>query len=172
MPTTSSTSWISGGLSPRGLPSRLLAGLVLLSAAGCAGAVGGTTPPIEETAFAPSLQVDLSAMERAGSGLYVRDTRAGTGDVVRRGSRVSVYFAGWMPDGTQVDARVEPEDPVEFTVGGGEVIRGWDEGVLGMREGGQRQLVIPARLAYGPRGRGPIPPSTHLVFVINLVEVR
>lgn len=146
--------------------------LVLITAGCAAGAAGGTTPPIEETTFADRLQVDLASMERSESGLYLRDRRVGTGDEARRESRVRVHFAGWLPDGTQVDARVAPEEPVEFRVGSGDVIRGWEEGIIGMREGGQRQLVIPSRLAYGSRGRGPIPPNTHLVFLIELVEVR
>ena len=146
---------------------------VLMMAAGC-GAAAGTSSALgpESIAFAPSLQVDLSAMERTSDGVYVRDLVVGQGPSVRRGSRVSVHFAGFLPDGTQIDAVAAPSPPVELELGARGVIRGWESGILGMRAGGQRQLVIPPALAYGSRQVGRVPPNSTLVFVIKLVQAR
>lgn len=141
--------------------------------AGCsagAGAPGALAP--ESITFAPSLQVDLSSMERTTQGVYYRDLVVGQGPQVRRGHRVAVHYAGFLPDGTQVDAVAPPVPPVEFELGGGTVIRGWESGIVGMRAGGQRQLVVPAAQAYGSRRVGLVPPNATLVFVIKLVSAR
>ena len=147
--------------------------MVCLLAGGCAaaGASYGAMAP-ESIAFAPALQVDLAAMERTGDGVYVRDLVMGEGPSVRRGSRVAVHFAGFLPDGTQFDAVAPPAAPVEFVLGERAVIRGWESGIIGMRAGGQRQLVIPAAQAYGSRQVGQVPPNSTLVFIIKLVSAR
>lgn len=148
----------------------------LLAASGCASAGSGGAaagpPAIESASFAPALRIDVDAMTRTPSGLYIRDLRAGTGEEARRGARVRVHYAGWLADGTQIDARVPPDQPLEFRLGEREVIRGWDEGIAGMRVGGQRQLVVPPDLGYGARRTGPIPPGSYLVFLIELEGVR
>lgn len=147
--------------------------VALLAAGGCASAASSGDPaPIEAGSFAPVLRVDVEAMTRTPSGLYTRDLRVGTGTEARRGARVRVHYAGWLPDGTQIDARVPPDEPLEFRLGEREVIRGWDEGIAGMRVGGQRQLVVPPELGYGARRTGPIPPGSYLVFLIDLEGVR
>lgn len=96
----------------------------------------------------------------------------GSGPRARDGSRVAVEYAGWLPDGTQFDARMPPEDPIEFTIGEHRVIRGWEEGIEGMREGGQRQLVVPPGLGYGDAPVGRIPGGSTLVFLVHVVAVR
>lgn len=150
--------------------------LTALWAAACG---GGERPAsaldhlaIEATTFAPALGVDLPSMTRTASGLYLQDLVAGDGPVVQAGQATSVRYAGWLPDGTQFDATGPSGPPFAFRPGRGEVIAGWDEGVVGMRVGGRRLLVIPPSLGYGASGSGPIPPNAILVFVVDVVESR
>lgn len=144
----------------------LLSIVPVLLLAACAPAGGGA--PGGAGAFAPALGVELAAMTRTPSGLLYRDVSAGEGEPVSPGDRVAVHYVGWLPDGTQVDARVPPQEPLEFRVGAGQVIRGWEEGVVGMRPGGQRQLVVPPHLGYGRADTGAVPPNTTLVFLLEL----
>ena len=131
-----------------------------------------TAGPIGSTTFAPALAVDLHAMTRTPSGLYLRDLAAGTGPAVQAGQLVEVHYAGSLPNGTQFDANGPADRPFAFHPGRGEVIRGWDEGVVGMRVGGRRQLVIPPALGYGAQGTGPIPPNAILVFTVEVVRAQ
>lgn len=151
---------------------RVLVVLCVLVAAGCAAAAepGAISP--ESIAFAPALQVDLAAMERTSTGVYYRDLVVGHGPPVRRGYRVAVHFTGFLPDGTQFEQMAAPVPPVEFELGAGTVIRGWESGMVGMRVGGQRQLVVPAAQGYGSRAVGRVPANATLVFVIKLVSAR
>jgi FKBP-type peptidyl-prolyl cis-trans isomerase FkpA len=151
---------------------RILCLFLLLAVSGGCSAAASTALAPESISFAPALGVDMSAMQRTNDGLYYRDLVVGQGPSARRGTRVSVHFAGFLPDGTPVDAVAPPSAPVEFELGAGGVIRGWQSGVLGMRAGGQRQLVVPPALAYGERQVGKIPPNATLVFVIKLVSAR
>jgi FKBP-type peptidyl-prolyl cis-trans isomerase FkpA len=120
--------------------------------------------------FNPELEVDLDAMTRTASGLYYRDFEVGTGPAVTVGDEVEVYYTGWFPNGNAFDSRTSGT-PLSFPVGAGWVIEGWDEGLQGMRVGGDRQLVIPPQLAYGMSGSGPIPPNAVLVFRVLLVNI-
>lgn len=149
----------------------LCALLVLLTGCGQATA-GANAVPLEGISFAPQLQVDLTQMERTTSGVYVRDLVIGTGPTATRGQRVGMHYAGFLPDGTPIDARTPPSVPYDFVLGQGKVIRGWEAGILGMRVGGQRQLVIPPSEAYGGRRVGTVPPNATLVFVVKLVSAR
>jgi FKBP-type peptidyl-prolyl cis-trans isomerase len=153
---------------------RFLVPLCVLITAGCsAAAVVPPAIPIEAVSFAPSLRVDLTEMKRLPTGVYIRDLVVGDeGARVRHGSRVSVHYAGFLPDGTQVEHLALPSPPLVFEVGQRQVLRGWESGILDMREGGQRQLVIPPSQAYGERQVGRVPPNSTLVFVIKLVSVR
>jgi FKBP-type peptidyl-prolyl cis-trans isomerase FkpA len=106
------------------------------------------------------------------------DIRVGTGAEALAGRRISVHYAGWLYDASAPENKGRQFDtslggaPYPFTLGAGMVIRGWDQGVAGMRVGGQRRLVIPPQLAYGAEGRGSaIPPNATLVFDIELLEV-
>jgi FKBP-type peptidyl-prolyl cis-trans isomerase FkpA len=132
-----------------------------------------TTPavPVEETEFDPNLAINLQAMERTGTGLYIQDIVTGDGTEVRPGHRVQIYYIGWLADGTAIDVTAPPEDPVEFRVGEGRLIQGLEQGVQGMRPGGQRRMVIPPALGYGSRQPAPVPPNSVLVFLVELVEV-
>lgn len=120
-----------------------------------------------DVTFHPDLEVDLDAMTRTASGLYYRDFEEGTGAAVTEGDEIEVYYTGWFPNGNVFDSRTSGT-PLSFPVGAGWVIEGWEEGVQGMRVGGDRQLVIPPQLAYGMSGSGPIPPNALLVFRILL----
>jgi FKBP-type peptidyl-prolyl cis-trans isomerase FkpA len=106
------------------------------------------------------------------SGLVIDDIEAGSGDVAEKGSMVSVHYTGWLTDGTKFDSSKDRNDPFNFPLGAGHVIRGWDEGVQGMKVGGKRKLTIPPQLGYGARGAGGvIPPNATLVFEVELLKV-
>ena len=145
-----------------------LALLTLLLTAGCGTAHTGDPTTTE---FAAALNVSLANMERRESGLYVQDIPAGTGAEARFGSIPSVTYSLWLADGELVDTNVGAR-PFEFQLGLGHVIQGWEEGLLGMRVGGKRRLVIPAALGYGDEGSGPIPGNAVLVFEVELNSLR
>ena len=91
---------------------------------------------------------------------------------MKNGDTVSVHYVGTLQNGTEFDNSNKRGAPFEFTVGGGQVIKGWDEGLVGMRVGGQRILVIPSDMAYGEKGIGPIPGGATLVFSIELIAIK
>ena len=104
------------------------------------------------------------------SGLQYQDEVLGNGDTAKSGQQVQVHYTGWLTDGTKFDSSKDRGTPFKFRLGAGEVIRGWDEGVAGMKIGGKRKLVIPAELGYGSRGAGGlIPPGATLVFEVELL---
>ncbi|MEF3273019.1 MAG: FKBP-type peptidyl-prolyl cis-trans isomerase [Chloroflexus sp.] len=106
------------------------------------------------------------------SGLKYVDLAVGDGPTAIAGHTVTVHYTGWLTDGSMFDSSLSRGEPFEFLLGAGHVIQGWEEGVAGMRVGGQRQLVIPAALAYGSRGAGGvIPPGATLIFEVELLEV-
>jgi FKBP-type peptidyl-prolyl cis-trans isomerase FkpA len=106
------------------------------------------------------------------SGLKYWDLKKGTGAVAKAGATVKVHYTGWLTDGKKFDSSVDRNEPFEFKLGAGMVIRGWDEGVAGMKVGGKRQLQIPPDLGYGARGAGAaIPPNAMLVFDVELLGV-
>jgi FKBP-type peptidyl-prolyl cis-trans isomerase len=126
-----------------------------------------TNMTIESATFAPTLHVDLKASTKTSTGLYYRDLLAGDGPAVASGHQISVRYVGWFPNGEKFDA-----GPYAFPLGTGAVIRGWDEGLVGMKVGGTRQLIIPASLGYGATGSGKIPPDAILVFNVDLIGVQ
>jgi peptidylprolyl isomerase len=107
------------------------------------------------------------------AGLQIEDLAEGTGSTATLGDRVTVHYVGVSySNGKQFDASWDRGEPFTFTLGGGDVIPGWDQGVAGMKEGGRRRLTIPPELAYGEQGRPPaIGPNETLIFVIDLLEV-
>jgi FKBP-type peptidyl-prolyl cis-trans isomerase len=146
--------------------------LLLLLLAGCASAGGGAAAPaLEATTFAPALEVELATMAATPGGVRYRDVEAGIGAEARRGDEVTVHYQGWLPDGRRFESTAGGA-PVTFRLGGRQVIRGWEEGIVGMRAGGRRRLVVPPRLGYGARAVGPVPANSVLVFEIDLVTVR
>ena len=112
--------------------------------------------------------------------LVKTDARVGEGNEAGAGRQVTVHYTGWLYDaaradhkGRKFDSSRDRNEPFSFRLGGGEVIRGWDEGVAGMRVGGQRTLTIPSEFGYGARGAGgAIPPNATLVFDVELLDVR
>jgi len=130
------------------------------------------TGPSTNDDFAPELNVNLDAMTKTASGLYIQDLTVGTGDEATSGATVTVHYEGWLSNGTKFDSSRDRDEPFSFLLGAGRVIQGWDEGVAGMRVGGIRKLVIPPTLGYGVGGSLPtIPGNATLVFDVELLEV-
>lgn len=116
----------------------------------------------------------LAAADEKGNikRMVVDDIKIGTGAEVAAGDVVSVHYVGQLQSGQEFDSSKKRGDPLEFTVGAGQVIQGWEEGVVGMQVGGERVLVIPPEKAYGEAGIGPIPGGATLVFSIELLEIK
>lgn len=109
-----------------------------------------------------------------GGSLLIEDVKISGGDVATKGKTVSVHYTGVLTNGTKFDSSLDRGQPIMFALGTGQVIKGWDQGVEGMKVGGKRKLTIPPDLAYGARGTpgGPIPPNSTLVFDVELVAVK
>lgn len=143
----------------------------MLAASACGGSdFVAPTGPLTNADFAPELNVDLSAMTLSLSGLYQQDLVVGTGAEATDGMRVRAHFTGWLINGDEFDSS-RGGAPFDFSLGAGEVIAGWDEGVVGMRIGGQRKLVIPPSLGFGGASLPGIPPNSTLVFDIELLDL-
>jgi FKBP-type peptidyl-prolyl cis-trans isomerase len=108
------------------------------------------------------------------SGLKYQDLKVGGGDEAKKGATVQVHYTGWLAkDGKKFDSSHDRKEPFEFKLGAGDVIKGWDEGVAGMKVGGKRKLMIPSKLGYGARGAGGvIPPDADLVFEVELLKLK
>lgn len=107
------------------------------------------------------------------SGLKFVEVKEGTGEAAKKGDNVEVHYTGWLKDGKKFDSSRDRGEPFTFPLGAGRVIKGWDEGVQGMKVGGQRKLIIPAELGYGSRGAGNvIPPNAELTFDVELLKIR
>jgi FKBP-type peptidyl-prolyl cis-trans isomerase len=134
----------------------------------------------------PSVTPEATATQTAGgpppvsaqatvtaSGLKIIEIKSGSGDEAQKGQTVSVHYTGWLADGTKFDSSLDRGQPLSFVLGAGQMIPGFDEGVAGMRVGGERRLIIPPNLAYGAQGRPPrIPANAELTFDIQLVSVQ
>ena len=106
-------------------------------------------------------------------GLKYTDEQVGTGAVATPGKTAVVHYTGWLLDGTKFDSSLDRNQPFSFPIGAGQVIKGWDEGVAGMKVGGKRLLIVPPALGYGARGAGNvIPPNATLKFEVQLLDVR
>jgi FKBP-type peptidyl-prolyl cis-trans isomerase len=131
-----------------------------------------STTPAHPNTNAPS-KVTGDGVKTA-DGLQYWEIRIGTGEVAKEGSHVRVHYTGWLTTGKKFDSSVDAGTPFDFTIGNGEVIKGWEEGVAGMKVGGKRQLRIPPELGYGASGTpgGPIPANATLIFDIQLLGVQ
>lgn len=111
--------------------------------------------------------------QTTASGLRYIDHGGGSGRAAKAGDTVSVHYTGALEDGRKFDSSRDRNQPFQFSLGQGQVIRGWEEGVAGMRVGDRRQLIIPAELGYGSRGAGGIiPPNATLIFDVEVVALR
>ena len=161
---------------PRARRRSLLAALCLMLpvAAGC-GVFGGPSPEEQQR-----IQEEDRRSQTDRTSLEVAEVAAGTGAEARPGRRVAVHYTGWLfhPDkpgkqGRQFDSSRDRGEPLEFTIGQGEVIPGWEQGISGMKVGGRRTLIIPPNLAYGRQGSAPvIPANATLVFDVELTGVK
>jgi FKBP-type peptidyl-prolyl cis-trans isomerase FkpA len=151
--------------------NRILIPLVCIAIAACGGQAddrGAATGT-----FSASLGVDTTALTRTPTGLRYQDITKGDGKQAEAGKVVLVHYTGWLPNGEKFDSSRDRNEPFSFTLGAGQVIAGWDEGVAGMKVGSRRKLVIPPDLGYGTAGAPPdIPPGATLVFDVELVDVR
>lgn len=120
--------------------------------------------------FAPIQNGLPDELSGASGQLIIQDEVVGAGDETQIGDKIVVHYVGKLSDGTVFDTSAGGA-PFQFTLGGGQVIPGWDQGLQGMKVGGRRLLVIPPDLAYGPSGYGPIPPNASLTFEVELVDI-
>src|SRR6516164_3997143 len=110
---------------------------------------------------------------KTDSGLKYVDQKVGDGKEAKKGDTVEVHYTGWLKDGKKFDSSVDRKEPFEFELGAGKVIKGWDEGVQGIKVGGKRKLIIPPALGYGKKGAGDvIPPDAELIFEVERLKIK
>jgi FKBP-type peptidyl-prolyl cis-trans isomerase FkpA len=110
---------------------------------------------------------------KTDSGLQYVELKEGDGEKAKKGDTVEVHYTGWLKDGKKFDSSLDRKEPFSFKLGAGKVIKGWDEGVAGMKVGGKRKLIIPPELAYGKKGAGDvIPPDAELTFEVELLKIK
>lgn len=117
-------------------------------------------------------KLDINDFQASSSGLKIKDVAVGTGREVKPGDSVTVHYTGALLNGTKFDSSYDRNAPFETKIGVGQVIKGWDEGIVGMKAGGKRILIIPPDLGYGAQGAGSIPPDSTLIFEVELLGVK
>jgi FKBP-type peptidyl-prolyl cis-trans isomerase FkpA len=165
---------------PRPAPFQRLAALSLtlpLAVAFAACSDSGTNPalPFDEVVWAPALGIDPADFTELSTGVWIRDDQGGSGAEAANGSRVRTHYRGFVPDGTRFDSSLDPapRDPLDWVIGAGTLVRGFELGTRGMRAGGVRTVLIPPFLGYGsrPPAGSAIPPNAWLIFEIHLLEI-
>ncbi len=162
--------------------------IFLLLAASCAQAQDAATPATPAAPATPGMPATPASPATPATPaaevkdpLVIKDTKVGTGAEAVLGSKVAMHYSGWLykpmaafQHGRKFDASYDRGEPLEFVLGAGKVIKGWDQGILGMKVGGRRTLIIPAHLAYGKRavGDGLIPANSDLIFDVELMGVK
>lgn len=145
----------------------LIAGIVTLSQRDG----GGTADRGASTGGERAAVTNGNPKESKVDELKIETLQEGTGEGAKKGDRVTVHYRGTLLNGEQFDASYDRGEPITFELGAGNVIQGWDEGLVGMKEGEKRKLVIPAEMAYGNRAQGSIPANSPLVFEVEMLEV-
>jgi FKBP-type peptidyl-prolyl cis-trans isomerase len=146
-------------------PNSLVRGLLcgLLAASGAAGVLAEPEPPVRP----PAQEVVLP------SGVRYVDLKPGTGEEAREGKILEVHYTGWLEDGTKFDSTRDCDKPLTLRLGAGDVVKGLDEGLVGMKTGGKRRLTVPPELGFGKEGGGErIPPNATLIYEVELLIVR
>lgn len=148
---------------------KLILALLLVAAVAIPACVRNEGKP----ASPPRNQAATAAMIKTPSGLAYADLKVGTGAQPSAGKPVKVHYTGWLENGTKFDSSLDRKEPFVFIIGVGQVVPGWDEGVITMRVGGKRKLVIPPQLGYGASGAGGvIPPDATLIFEVELLDAE
>jgi FKBP-type peptidyl-prolyl cis-trans isomerase len=150
------------------LATLLIVVLFSLNLAGCT----SPTEPTQEVTNTNQQEGDIPMTDTSTKELEINDIEVGDGAEAVSGAEVTVHYTGTLVDGTKFDSSLDRGEPFSFNLGAGEVIQGWDEGVMGMKVGGKRQLTIPPELGYGDRDLGTIPPNSVLIFEVELLEVN
>lgn len=162
----------------RMIPKAAIFAMLTLASVLAANAQVRRKPPVRRPAAKAPVKKTMSETNASGavktvSGLIFLRTRQGTGAQAKAGDTVSVHYTGTLTDGTKFDSSRDRGEPIEFPLGQGRVIKGWDEGIARMRVGDQAILVIPPSIGYGSRGAGGvIPPDATLIFIVELVDVK
>jgi len=166
--------FLLGGITAPGFAWLLVSGLLVatLAAVGYFSAGRAMAPDADESPRGFVVYDAAYPVERSPSGLEWQDVEVGKGPLASAGRTAVVHYTGWLTNGRKFDSSRDRGKPFEFRVGGGRVIRGWDEGVATMRQGGRRRLIVPPALGYGATGAGAIPAGATLVFEVELVDVR
>jgi peptidylprolyl isomerase len=129
-------------------------------------------PPLETATYAAALGVNISASTKLSSGMYYRDITVGTGATVASGMTVGARYIGYLTNGNVFDSNTSAASPFSFKIGSGQVIQGWEQGLIGAKVGTTRQLIIPPGLGYGASGSGAIPGNAILVFTVTIASAQ